>query len=84
MHLNHMNPEFNPTHTEFIGRWTLHIHWNGPVISRADHLLSASLGGWFGNWWNLKTGTSKFDTSKVVDRKKSKVSRLSLLKKKTS
>jgi hypothetical protein len=34
----------------------MHIHWKGPVISRANHLLSASLDGWLGNWWHLKTG----------------------------
>ena len=58
----------------------MHIHWKGHVISRANHLLSASLDGWFGNWWLLKTGTNKSYTFKVVGKKKSKVSRLSLKK----
>ena len=35
MHLNHIK---------------MHIHWNRSVISRADHLLSVSLNGWFDNW----------------------------------
>ena len=52
------------------------------MISRADCLLSASLEGWFGNWWHLKTGINKFNASKVVDKNKFEVSRLSLLRKK--
>ena len=31
----------NATQTAFTGE--MHIDWNGPVVSRADHLLSASL-----------------------------------------
>jgi hypothetical protein len=54
----------------------IHTDWNGPVVSRTDH-LSASLDCWFGS----KTGRNTFYTSEVVDRKKTYVSRLSYLNK---
>ena len=49
----------------------MHIDWNGPVISRADTLLSVSLDRKFGSRkrWHFKTGSSTFFTSKVGDRK---------------
>ena len=70
----HMSPERNATQTAFTGK--IHIDWNGPVVSRADHLLSASLDGWFGSRgrWHFKTRRNKFYTSEVVDRNKSGVS----------
>ena len=37
----HMKPERNAKQTAF--KTDMHIDWNGPVVSRADHLLSASL-----------------------------------------
>ena len=53
------------------------------MVSIADNIFSASLDGGLGSigWWHFKTGTNKFYTSEVVDRKKSEVSRLSLLNK---
>ena len=71
--LKHMSPEPNATQTTITG--DLHIDWNGPVVSSVDHLISASLDGWFGGRgrWHFKTGTNKFYTSEVVDRKKSGV-----------
>ena len=77
----HMKPERNANQTAFTGE--MHIDWNGPVLSRADHILSASLDRWFGSRgrWHFKTGSNKFYTSEVVDRKKSEISRLSFLNK---
>ena len=58
-----------------------HIDWNGPVVSRANTLLEISLDRKFGSrkQWNFKSGDTKFYTSKVVDRKKEEISRLSFL-----
>ena len=79
--LKHMKPEGNATEAEFTEE--MHITWNGPVVSRADHLIRASLDRWFGSRgrWHFKTGTSKFYTSAVVFRKKSEVSRMYFLNK---
>ena len=73
MLLKHMSLERNTTQTTITG--DIRIDWIGPVVSRADHLLSASLDSWFGSRgrWHFKTGTNKFYTSEVVDRKKSGV-----------
>ena len=59
----------------------MHIDWNGPVVSRANTLLEISLDRKFGSrkQWNFKRGDTKFYTSKVVDRKKEEISRLSFL-----
>ena len=75
MLLKRINPELNSITGE------MHINWNGPVVSKADHLRSASFDCWFGTrgWYHFKTGTNKFYTSEVADRKKSEVCRLSLL-----
>ena len=77
----HMKPERNCTQSAFEDE--MHIDWNGPVVSRADSLLSVSLDRRFGSrkCWNFKTGSSKSYTSQVVDRKKSEHSRLSFLNK---
>ena len=77
----HMKPERNATQSVYEDE--MHIDWNGPVISRADTLLSVSLDRKFGSRkrWNFKTGSSTFYTSKVVERKKSETSRLSFLNK---
>ena len=76
-----MKPARNAKQTAFTA-W-MHIDWNGPVLSRAALLLSASLDRWFGSRqrWHFKTGSDTFYTSEVVDRKKSEVSRLSFLNK---
>ena len=58
----------------------MHIHGKGPVISKANHLLSASLDGWLGNWWHLKIGTNKFYSCKGVDKKKSSLQTVSFEK----
>ena len=60
----HMKPERNCTQSAFEDE--MHIDWNGPVVSRADPLLSVSLDRGFGSrkHWNFKTGSSKFYTSK--------------------
>ena len=73
MLFKHMSPEVNATQTTIKG--DIHIDWNGPVVSRVDHLLSASLDSWFNSRrrWYFKTGTNKFYTFEVVDRKKSGV-----------
>ena len=70
------NTEPNTTQSAFTG--DMHIDRNDLVVSNADHLFSTSFGRWFGSrgWWHFKTGTNKFYTSEVVDRKKSEVSRL--------
>ena len=47
MLLKHTSPEHNATQRTITGN--IHIDWNGPVASRADHLLSASLDSWFGS-----------------------------------
>ena len=60
----------------------MHIHGKGPVISMADHLLSASLDDWLVNWWHLKTGTNKFYICRVEDRKKSSLQTVSFEEKK--
>ena len=77
----HMKPEHNCTQSAFEDE--MHIDWNGPVVSRADPLLSVSLYKRFASRkrWNFKTGSSKFYTSQVVDRKKSELSRLSFFNK---
>ena len=46
MLLQQMNPEHNTIQTVFTGKMC--IDWNGPVVSRAYHILSASLNSWFG------------------------------------
>ena len=73
---NHMKPERNANQTAFTA--DMHIDKNGPVVSRADHHLSASLNHWFGSRmrWHFKTGSKTFYTLEVVDRKKTEVSRL--------
>ena len=65
----HMKPERNATQSVYEDE--MHIDWNGPVISRADTLLSVSLDRKFGSRkrWHFKTGSSTFYTSKVVNRK---------------
>ena len=75
----HMKPERSAKQNTFDSE--LHIDWNGPVISRADSLLERSLDRKFGSRkrWNFKAGESKFFTSKVVNRKKCEISRLSFL-----
>lgn len=77
----HMKPERNANQSAFEGE--MHIDWNGPVVTRADQLLSRSLDRKFGSRkrWHFKTGSSRFYTSEVVDRKKSETSRLSFLNK---
>ena len=64
------------TQTAFTGK--MHKDRNKPVVSRADHLLSASLDRLFGSRgrWHFKTATNKLYTSEVVNTKKSEVSRL--------
>ena len=59
----------------------MNIDWNGPVVSKADHLLEESLDRHFGSRkrWSFKSGEIKFYTSKVIDRKKSETSRLSFM-----
>ena len=73
MFLKHMSSEHNAAETTIKG--DINIDWNDPVVSRVDQLLSASLDSWFGSRgrWHFKTGTNKFYTSEVVDRKKSGV-----------
>ena len=70
----HMKPERNANQSAFEGE--MHIDWNGPVVSRADHLLSRSLDRKFGSRkrWHFKSGSSRFYTSDVVDRKRSETS----------
>ena len=77
----HMKPERNAAQSAFEGE--MHIDWNGPVLSRADHHLSSSLDRKFGSrkLWHFKTGSSKYYASEVVERKKSDISRLSFLNK---
>ena len=72
----HMKSELNANQTAFTAE--MHIDWNGPVVSRADHLLSASLDRWFGSRkrWHFKTGSNTFYTSELVDRKKTEVSHI--------
>ena len=77
----HMKTERNAAQSAFEGE--MHIDWNGPVVAKADHLLSTSLDRKFGSRrrWHFKTGSTRFYTSEVVDRKKTEVSRLSFLNK---
>ena len=58
---------------------SLEDFWTGWKIS--DHPLIAFLDSWFGSRgrWHFKTGSNKFYTSEMVDRKKYEVSRLSFL-----
>ena len=74
--LGFMLPKRNATQTVFTGE--MHIDRNRPVVSRADHLFSASLDNWSGSRDRLhfKTGKNKFYTSEIVDCKKSEVSLL--------
>ena len=66
MLLKHMSPERNATLATITG--DIHIDWNGPVVSRANNLLSASLDSWFGSKdrWHFKIGTNKFYTSEPL------------------
>ena len=66
MILKHMSPERNATQTKITG--DIRKDWNGPVVSRADNLHSASLDSWFGSKgrWHFKTGTNKFYTSEPL------------------
>ena len=75
----HMKGERNAQQDAFDAE--MHIDWNGPVVSRANTLLEISLDRKFGSrkQWNFKRGDTKFYTSKVVDRKKEEISRLSFL-----
>ena len=77
----HMKTERNAAQSAFEGE--MHIDWNGPVVAKADHLLNTSLDRKFGSrrHWHFKTGSTRFYTSEVVDRKKTEVSRLSFLNK---
>ena len=77
----HMKTERNAAQSAFEGE--MHIDWNGPVVAKADHLLNTSLDRKFGSRrrWHFKTGSTRFYTSEVVDRKKTEVSRLSFLNK---
>ena len=81
MLIKHMKPERPAGQISFESE--LNIDWNGPVVARADSLLARSLDRKFGSRkrWNFKTGSSKFYTSQVVDRKKGESSRLSFLNK---
>ena len=71
--LKQKNPEHNATQKALTGE--VHIVWNEPVVSRANHLHSASLDGLLGSKgrWHLKTDTHKFYTAEVVDKKKCEV-----------
>ena len=73
MLLKHMSPERIATQTTITGN--IHKDWNGHMVSRVNHLLSAFLDSQFGSRgrWHFKTGTNKFYTSEVVDRNKSGV-----------
>ena len=75
----HMKGERNSQQDTFDAE--MHIDWNGPVVSRANTLFEISLDRKFGSrkQWNFKRGDTKFYTSKVVDRKKEEISRLSFL-----
>ena len=75
MLLKHIKPERNSTQTALTGE--MHIDWNEHVVSRADHLLRASL-DWLGRRgrWHFMTGANKFYTSEVGILEKSEVSRL--------
>ena len=77
--LGSMPPKRNTTQTAFTGE--MRIHWNGPVVSRANHILFAFLDSWFGSRgrWHFQTGTNKFYTYEILDGKKSEVSRLSFV-----
>ena len=77
----HMKPQRNARQTNF--EHELHIDWNGPVVARADDLIAKAIDRHFGSRkkWNLKSGESKFFTSKVVDRQKVEKSRLSFMNK---
>ena len=75
--LKHRKPEPNAIQTAFTGE--IHINWNGPLVSRADHLIRASLDHCTG--LAAETGgisrlvsTSKLYTSEVVIRKMFEVS----------
>ena len=58
----------------------MQIYWNDPLVSRVDHLLSTFFDCWFGTrgWHNFQTGTNKFYTSEVAEKKRSEVCRLYL------
>ena len=75
----HMKPERNEKQTALTA--DMHIDRNGPVVSRADHLLGASLDCLFGSrnrWQAWKQHTLYLE---VVDIKKTEVSRLLFLNK---
>ena len=75
----HMKPERPAKQSAFEAE--MNIDWNGPVVSKSDHLLEEALDRKFGSRkkWSFKSGDSKFYTSKVVDRKKCETSRLSFM-----
>ena len=71
MHLNYMNPQFNATQAAFTGRCThtgTDMRFQVPTISLVLHW---TVGLTIGGICFFKTGTNKFYTSKVMDRKKS-------------
>jgi hypothetical protein len=55
----------------------MHVDWNGPKVGKADAIISESMNTYFKSEnWHFKTGSTKFFTSKVDDRKAMEPSRL--------
>ena len=55
----------------------MHVDWNGPKVGKADAIISESMNIYFKSEnWHFKTGSTKFFTSNVDDRKAMEPSRL--------
>ena len=55
----------------------MHVDWNGPKVGKADAIISESMNTYFKSEnWHFKTGSTKFFTSKVDDKKAMEPSRL--------
>ena len=75
----HTKPQRNNKFKSFESE--LHVDWNGPNVPKAGPILEKALDRHFGSRknWRFKTGSSKFITSKVVDRITRESSRLAFL-----
>ena len=75
----HSKPQRNNKFKSFESE--LHVDWNGPNLPKAGPILEKALDRHFGSRknWRFKTGSSKFITSKVVDRITRESSRLAFL-----
>ena len=55
----------------------IHVDWNGQKVGKADAIISESMNTYFKSEnWHFKTGSTKFFTSNVDDRKAMEPSRL--------